>query len=352
MDIKKALADKKPAIDAAIERAVPRHLDAKSAERILGKPRYAYDLPVAEKAVNHLVWDLLDRGGKRWRPALLLWAAEAVGGKKAAEMALEFAAIPEVLHNGTLVIDDLEDDSINRRGKPCLHRLYGTDLAVNAGNAMYFLPLQVLAGKKMDEKMKNRAYEVVVQEMVNLSYGQGFDIYWHHGHGKPSESEYLQMCAFKTGTLSRMSAKLGGILGGGSDKQVDALGQFAEGLGIAFQIQDDVLNLVLPEGAWGKDAGEDITEGPRSLVVIHALSKLAAREKQELLDILNSHTREKDSIARAISLIQKTGALEYANQKAESLVDAAWKKLAPQLKDGEAKDALWALAHYAIRRQQ
>lgn len=362
MDIKDALAKKRAAVDAAIEKYVPRTLDAKKAAFLLGKPRYVYDVNTAQKAVNDLVWDLLDRGGKRWRPALMLWVAEAIGGKKKADALMDFAVIPEVVHNGTLVIDDLEDDSLQRRGKPCLHRLYGTDLAVNAGNAMYFLPLLSFAKKRIvsDARLLN-AYETAVQEMVNLSYGQGFDILWHKGHGNPTQDEYLQMCAFKTGTLARMAAKLGAILADGTPEQVDAAGAFAEGLGIAFQIQDDILNLVLPETALehdehatsvlGKDSGEDITEGKRSLLVIHALGKLPKKEKQELLDILNAHTRDGKQIQLAISLIKKTGAIPYAQQKAKSLVQDAWKKLEPLLLEGEAQNALKALAYYAIERK-
>lgn len=352
MDIQDALNQKRKTIDAAIEKYVPRAMDAKKAEFLLGKPRYAYDVKTAQKAVNDLIWDLLDRGGKRWRPALMLWVAEAIGGKQKADRLTDFAAIPEVVHNGTLVIDDLEDGSLNRRGKPCLHRVYGTDLAVNAGNAMYFLPLLSLARRKgVSDAQLVKAYETVVQEMANLSFGQGFDILWHKGQGHPTQDEYLQMCAFKTGTLARMAAKLGAVLADGTPKQVDAAAAFAEGLGIAFQIQDDILNLTLPKDAWGKDVGEDITEGKRSLLVIHALSNLSKKEKQELLDILNAHTRDEALIQRAVHLIEKTSAIAYAQDKAKAIVQDAWKNVEPLLLEGQAKDALKALADYAIERR-
>lgn len=351
MDIQDALSKKKPAIDAAIEKYVPRQLDAKKTAFLLGKPRYAYDVKTAQKAVNDLIWDLLDRGGKRWRPALMLWVAEAVGGKEKADSLTDFAVIPEVVHNGTLVIDDLEDGSLNRRGKPCLHQLYGTDLAVNVGNAMYFLPLLAFAKKKsVSDAHLVQAYETIVQEMVNLSYGQGIDIVWHNGHGRPTEEQYLQMCAYKTGTLARMAAKLGAILAGGSAKQIDAVSAFAEGLGVAFQIQDDILNVTLAKGQWGKDIGEDITEGKRSLLVIHASETLTKKENAELLEILDAHTRDETRIQRAISLIQKSGAIAYAQEKARQLVQDAWKNVEPLLREGEAKNALKALANYAIQR--
>ncbi|MBI5226692.1 polyprenyl synthetase family protein [Candidatus Micrarchaeota archaeon] len=353
IDIQKKLAQIRPKIDAAIETYVPRTLDSRRAEFLLGSARYEYDLKAGQTAIHDPIWDLLDRGGKRWRPALMLWAADAVAGPKTAEKLFDFAAIVEVVHNGTLVADDLEDDSLTRRGKPCLHRIYGVDVAVNAGNSMYFLPLLSLAKKKIvPDSVLVKAYEVYIQEMVNLSYGQAFDIAWHHGHADSvTEDQYLQMCAYKTGTLARMAAKLGAILAQADAKTVDAFGEFAESIGIAFQIQDDTLNLVSKPDEYGKDVGEDITEGKRSLLVIHALSKLNSPEKKELLSILNSHTREQKQINRAIALVQRTGAFEYAQAKARHLVDLAWKKLEPHLKASEAKDTLEALAWYAVERK-
>ncbi|MBI2446118.1 polyprenyl synthetase family protein [Candidatus Micrarchaeota archaeon] len=352
-DIRKKLAETKPRIDAAIQTYVPRRFDAKAAEFVLGKARYAYDLDAGQNAVQDVIWDLIDRGGKRWRPALMLWTAESVAGKKAADKLTDFAAIVEVVHNGTLAVDDLEDGSLTRRGKPCLHVAYGVDVAVNAGNAMYFLPLLALAKKKVvPDAVLVQAYETILQELINLSYGQAFDIWWHKGHSeKVTEAQYLQMCAYKTGTLARMAAKMGAILAEAKPDVVEAFGEFAESLGIAFQIQDDVLNLVSKPEEYGKDVGEDITEGKRSLLVIRAFSKLPAAEKKELVAILNAHTREQMQINRAIALIRKSGAFQYAEKKAHDLVESAWKKLSPHLKPSEAKDSLEALAWYAVERK-
>ncbi len=353
IDVKKKLEQTKPIIDAAIETYVPRQLSAQKAEFIFGKARYEYDLDAAQHAIQDVIWDLLDRGGKRWRPALMLWTAESIAGKKAAEKLVDFSAIVEVVHNGTLAIDDLEDGSLKRRGKPCLHHVYGVDVAVNAGNAMYFIPLLALAKKRIvPDAVIIRAYEVIIQELVNLSYGQAFDIWWHKGYAAHvTEAQYLQMCAYKTGTLARMAAKLGAILAQAKPDVVESFGEFAESLGIAFQIQDDLLNLVSKPETYGKDVGEDVTEGKRSLLVIHALQKLPAAEKKVLLSILNGHTRDQKQIDRAIALIRQSGAFEYAHKKARELVESAWKKLSPHLKPSEAKDNLEALAWYAIERK-
>jgi geranylgeranyl pyrophosphate synthase len=162
-----------------------------------------------------------------------------------------------------LAVDDIEDDSKLRRGKPCLHLIYGTDVAINAGNGMlhlcfnsqplhsllivivsvsgmYFFPLVVfrdLKKKGFADATINKCYELYSEEMIKLHFGQGLDIWWHTGKGNPSADEYLQMCAYKTGTLARLSAKLSAIISGGSEAQAEAIGKFAETIGVAFQIQ-------------------------------------------------------------------------------------------------------------------
>ncbi|MEM7817415.1 MAG: polyprenyl synthetase family protein, partial [Candidatus Aenigmatarchaeota archaeon] len=166
IDIEKLLAQKSELIDKAIEKWLPRRYDAMALERTFGKPRFKYNIEAANRAIAEPVWDLLDRGGKRWRPALLLLVCEALGGD--AEAALDWAIIPELVHNGTLMVDDVEDSSELRRGKPCTYKIFGTDIAVNAGNALYYMPLQVLLKSKLADERLKRAYEIYAQEMVNI----------------------------------------------------------------------------------------------------------------------------------------------------------------------------------------
>ena len=142
---------------------------------------YSYTFEPLNKAIADPIWDMLDRGGKRWRPAFFLLICEALGQKS--DYCLDFSIIPEVIHNGTLVIDDIEDSSEIRRGKPCTHKIFQIDIAINAGNAMYYLPLLPLMAQreKLSPEMQRDIYEVYVQEMINLSMGQAMDIAWHRG---------------------------------------------------------------------------------------------------------------------------------------------------------------------------
>ena len=315
----------------------------------IGSPNFGLDLNAPQRAITDPVWDFISRGGKRWRPALLLLACEAVGGSK--KMALPYTVIPELVHNGTIMIDDIEDNSSMRRGKPTTHLLYGVDVAVNAGNAMYFLPLTVLMNDgKIPAEKKAKIYSIYASEMIQLSLGQATDIFWHKGCSNPTEAQYLQMCSYKTGSLARMASKLGAVLGGANPNQVKAFGGFATSIGVAFQIQDDILNIIPEHVEWGKEIGEDIKEGKRSLMVIHALSQIKPGQKNRLLGILNSKEKSDSDVAQAISIIKNSGSVEYAKGVARELVSSSWKKLDKNIEESQAKTLLKEFADYMIER--
>lgn len=350
IDIESVLEGNKAEIDSAMARYVPKRYDKASLEFALGKARYAYDIESASDAVTVPAWDLLSRGGKRWRPALFLLIAESLGADP--KKLIDLAIIPELVHNGTLMIDDIEDDSALRRGKPTVHKVFGVDVAINAGNALYYLPLLPLLRnkKKIPVKKLNNAYEIYVQEMINLHFGQGFDIWWHKGKKEPTESEYLQMCAYKTGTLARMAAKLGALFADGTDEQIEVAGRFAEAIGVAFQIQDDILNIAGEKFSKGKGLGEDIHEGKRTLMVIHCLSNAPKKEADRLRVIMNSHPSDQKVIDEAIDIIKTQGSIDYAKGCASKLVSEAWVAFDTSFPKSEAKEKLQAFALYLIER--
>jgi geranylgeranyl pyrophosphate synthase len=354
LNIERFLEEQAPLIDKAIEKYIPRKF---SKDAVLFKvipSRYSHNLESLNKAIAEPIWEILDRGGKRWRPSLFLLICEALGKKR--EECIDFAIIPEVVHNGTLIVDDIEDTSELRRGKPCTYRIYGVDIAVNAGNAMYYLPLLPLMEKKDTipaEKLRD-VYEIYVQEMINLSMGQAMDIAWHRGLAKAnevSEEDYLQMCAYKTGTLARMAAKLAAALACAEKDLVKKLGRFAESIGVAFQMQDDILDLTGTEFAKKKGGlGQDITEGKRTLMVIHTLKVATPKDRKRLVEILNTHTSDQALRDEAIALIQKYGSIEYTKQKAQKMVADSWKKVDKLLKPSAGKEKLKAFAEFLIKR--
>ncbi len=354
MDITKFLQEIAPLIDRTIEKYIPREFTEGSVLFKVNPPKFSSNLEALNKGISEPIWEILERGGKRWRPALFLLICEALG--KNSKDCLDLAIIPEVVHNGTLMVDDIEDASELRRGKPCTYKIYGVDIAVNAGNAMYYLPLLPLMEKKakLSAETLRDIYEVYVQEMINLSLGQAMDITWHRGIANAdnlNEGNYLQMCAYKTGTLARMSAKISAVLAGASNELVEKLGGFAESIGVAFQMQDDVLDLTGKEfGEKKGGVGQDITEGKRTLMVIRTLKNADNADRNRLIQILNKHTSDQTLRDEAIALMQKYDAIEYVKCTATRIVEESWNEVDKLLPASKAKEKLKAFAEFLIKR--
>lgn len=353
MSIEKFLEEKASVIDKAVEKYIPREFDKNAVVFALSRPEFGYNLEALNKAIAEPIWEFLDRGGKRWRPSLFLLVIEALG--KNPKDYLDFAIIPELIHNGTLMVDDIEDDSKVRREKPCTHILYGLDIAINAGNAMYYLPLLTLVKSKFSATKLKKIYEIYVLEMINLSFGQAMDIAWHRGLADADqleERQYLQMCAYKTGTLARMSAKMAAVLADADYELTEILGKFAESIGVGFQIQDDILDLVGEEFAKKKGGlGKDITEGKRTLVVIHTLKKANQNDRKRLLEILRMHSDDTKVVGEAIEIMKKYDSIEYAKEFSKNMVKENWKKVEKFLPSSEAKGKLKEFADYLIERK-
>ena len=353
--IEEFLQERVKVIDEMIEKYIPRKFEKDAVIFTLSQPRYSTNVEALNKTIAEPIWDFLDRGGKRWRPGLFLLICEALGRNP--EDFLEYAIIPEIIHNGTLMVDDIEDQSELRRGKPCTYKIFGLDIAINTGNAMYYLPLITLVKNKnkIPESILNKVYEIYVKEMINLSFGQAMDITWHRGLSGADEIEehdYLQMCAYKTGTLARMAAKLAAVLSGADDDLIEKLGIFAESIGIAFQIQDDILDLTGKEFTKKKGAkGMDISEGKRTLIVIHTLKNATPADSRRLKKLLNMHTSKQELRTEAIAIIERYHAIEYAKEFARKIVKNSWNDVKVILAPSDAKEKLWNFARYLIERK-
>lgn len=330
-------------VNNKLEEFLPKNITDEWVESVL--PNCTYDKNVLN-SITEPIWEFLMRGGKRWRPILMMLCCDAVGGNP---KVTDFIPFVELIHNGTLMVDDIEDNSDTRRGKPCTHKIYGNDVAINTGNLMYYLPYLILKKSDIDSATKLKIHEATAEDMFKLHLGQGMDIYWHNGGELITEDLYLQMCAFKTGTLARMSAKIGGTLGGASKNQIDALGSFAESLGVGFQIQDDILNIA--NKGWGKDFGDDINEGKRTLMVIYVLKNGTEVDVKRLTEILDMHTNDKSLIEEAIDILKKYDTIDYAKSKSQVIVKSAWEKLEPLLDETDAKEKLKLFCDFVVDRE-
>ena len=350
------LAKWQPVVDEAIEDLLPRVVDDAYLADFFGPPTYDYHAGAIDTALAQPLWELLDRGGKRWRAVLCLLLVEAFGEDP--EQYLEYAAIPEILHNGTIIVDDVEDGATMRRGGPALHHEFGLDVALNAGNAIYFLPLKVISRNPgdLDAEAQLDAYEMLMYELNRTHLGQGMDIAWHNQEEiQATEAQYYEMCACKTGALARIVARLAAIVTGQSDDVEEQVAKYAEDLALAFQIGDDILdveNTLDEAGDFGKAFGNDVREGKKTLMVIHAAEHAPADDVARLESILWSDENSDDEILEAIDILQDAGSIEYAREHAIELAERARSHLDGLELAPEPDAHLRAFTHFVVERDR
>ncbi|WP_255169799.1 polyprenyl synthetase family protein [Natrononativus amylolyticus] len=352
--MRETLAEWRPVIDETIADLLPREVDAEYLESFFGEATYSYDPEGVQCALSDPVWDLLDRGGKRWRAVLFLVFLEAFGEDP--EPYLPYACIPEILHNGTIIVDDVEDGAAIRRGEPALHHVYGEDVALNAGNAMYFLPLKILTNDPADLPAERRlaAYEMLMYELNRTHLGQGMDIYWHNEREvRIGREEYLEMCACKTGCLGRIVAQLAAIVADQPPEVTAAVADYAELTSIAFQVGDDILdveNSLGRAGEFGKEFGNDIREGKKTLLVIHAIEESDPADAERLQEILGAETNTDEEIVEALSIIEGAGSIEYARERALELAAEARENVRGLDLEPAATDQLLEFTEFVVAR--
>jgi len=290
-----------------------------------------------------------DNAGKRHRPLICLLACEAVGGDS--DLARCAAASIEHFHTAALIHDDIEDSSLTRRGEPCLHIREGEGLAINAGD----LALSLVTGSVVDDPNLDDATKLkVLHELVDMTTrtieGQALDIGWaRDDRFDLTVDDYLVMANHKTAFYSgAVPLAIGSIIGGGTAEQTEVLRDFGMAAGLAFQIQDDVLNLVGTREATKKDFRSDLTEGKRTLVAVHALQHSPRRD--ELLAILSARETSVEVLARAVEIMRESGSIDYANDYARDLVIAAKRALDDELPKGKAKTLLLSMADFFVKR--
>jgi geranylgeranyl diphosphate synthase type I len=322
--MRSVLEEWRPVVDETIESLLPRTVDDAYLTDFFGEASYAYDPAAIQQALADPIWDLLDRGGKRWRAVLFLLFVDAFGEDP--EEYLEYAVIPEVLHNGTIIVDDVEDGATHRRGGPALHHVHGTDVALNAGNAMYFLPLKVITRDPGDlpPAVRLDAYEMLMYELNRTHLGQGMDICWHNEKEITiTEEQYLEMCACKTGCLGRIVARLAAIVTESADCEAQ-VADYAEDMAVAFQIADDVLDVEYAHeegGAFGKGVGNDVREGKKTLMAIHAAEHAPPEAAARLEELLWAEENTDEEVAEAIEILEDAGSVEYARGVAADLAE-------------------------------
>ncbi|MCL2791871.1 MAG: polyprenyl synthetase family protein [Spirochaetaceae bacterium] len=290
--------------------------------------------------INTPLLDLLERGGKRWRPMLMSLLYE-IKNSDAAKI-IPLTSLVEMAHNASLIVDDIEDNSDLRRGKPAIHILHGVDMGINSANFLYFLAFDAIEKSDFDDSQKFLFYCYYTKAMTRLHIGQGLDIQWHNDHSFfPEEEEYHQMCRFKTGALSRLSAEIALSASGSSEGEICEVARACEEMGVGFQIIDDVINLT--KGNPGKKRGDDIIEGKKSLPVILFNQDKGDIEALALCfnEAASIDTEKRDrAVEKAISLLEKNNSIEKAKIKALDILERSAKTIESRYEKSTARELI------------
>ncbi|MBI5101893.1 MAG: polyprenyl synthetase family protein [Nitrospirae bacterium] len=349
-DFQKYTAPLVRSVDDCIERFLPREFDNARHLIYAGADSWRQEPAAYEAILSEPIWDLVSRKGKRWRPLFGFLMTETLGVSfEPYEMLL--SVIPELCHTGALIIDDIEDGSIIRRGTDCVHIRYGLDVALNAANTVYFLPYLLLADHPLLSTVQRLdMYRLMIEDMVRSHLGQGLDIFRSRNLTEANlrrwrksglKRKILQMYEYKTSTPLESAAKFACIIANADEAVRHASGSFAKVFGTAFQIIDDVHNFS-ESRAWRKTPGEDISSGKLTYVTLRAIELLKDKDSLRLQKILCSKMlREDPSVLReAIGLVRGSGALRLCQQDAGAMVEREWKRFSASVPPSESKTML------------
>lgn len=289
------------------------------------------------------------RGGKLLRPSLCLLSCEAAGGDAAS--ALPAAAAVELLHNFTLIHDDVEDASPQRHGRSTLWKLRDEAQAINTGDGMFALAHLTLLGLSQRGQPADRvlaAVRLLDEATLRLCQGQHLDLTFAE-EASITEAQYIEMIEGKTASLLAASCALGALLGGAPPATVAALHEFGRRLGLAFQIRDDVLGCWGDAAETGKPAGDDLREGKKSYPVVVGLERASAEQRAALTAVLAGGAPD-EAISSACRLLEELGAREACEIAARGHAGGAIAALQGLALHPDRRPELEALAHFAVAR--
>ena len=303
---------------------------------------------------------LLDAGGKRLRPTVLLLVADALADVEpmseayrkfpaldGTELDVMAAAVSiEVIQSFTLIHDDIMDDDDLRRGVPSVHRAYDTETAILAGDTLYSKAFEIMLETGATPERCVTALDVLASTCTKICEGQALDVSFEE---RPDvlPDEYLEMIENKTAVLYGAAAKVPAVLVGADEETCEALYQYGIDVGRAFQIQDDVLDLTVPSEKLGKQRGSDLVENKQTIITLHARSQ--GVDVDSLVETETVGDVTEAEIDDAVERLEAAGSIEYASGKAQELVQRGKDHLSV-LPDNESRFLLEQIADYLIER--
>ncbi len=310
--------------------------------------------------VDHMIRpirEITDRGGKSWRSYATVACCDIVGGNS--QKAKDWLALPEMMHVGSLIVDDVEDKSDVRRGGPACHHIYGEPIAINAGSACYFLGQICINEADITDAKKLKVYNLYFEALRAAHTGQALDIAGldymmddvmeEDSKAKLLVKRVLGTHRLKSAAPASYLARIGALLGDGNEEQVNGLADYFEALGIAFQIIDDTLNLKGFDDDL-KTKAEDITAGKITYPIAKGMAALSKEDRARLWEIVQMKTDDLALLTEAMALLKREQVIENCEKEAKRIMDRAWKKLDPLVRDSMVKLNLRAFSWYVLER--
>jgi geranylgeranyl diphosphate synthase type II len=288
---------------------------------------------------------ILNSGGKRLRPLLVLLSARAVGSRF--NKVYNAAAAVEMLHNFTLVHDDIMDKADKRRGRLTLHKKYDHNTAILVGDSLLSVAYEFLL--KDCNGNANEVLSSFTKGLVEVCEGQSMDTDFE---SKPNVSinEYILMIKKKTAAMAEMCCRIGATLGGGSKQQVIALSNFGLNLGTAFQFQDDLLDIVADEKVFGKSIGGDLVAGKKTYLFLRALEKAKGKDKVNLVKFVKNKGIRKNQVKKYKEIYDSLNVLNDASKKIRYYTNKALKSL--DVFDEKNREVFYWLAESLLNRSK
>ena len=304
--------------------------------KLKGKPTQLYD------AASYLIVN----GGKRLRPFMVMKSCEILGGEL--KDAMPAACAVEMIHNFTLVHDDIMDNDEMRHGVPTVHKKFGIPIAILAGDVLFSKAYQILSNSNLPSKASNELVSRLAKACVDVCEGQLLDIKMAESKKIPSQANYIKMIEKKTSSLFDVSCSMGAICAKAKQRDITKLSTFGKNLGIAFQITDDLIGVLGDPRMTKKPVGNDLREGKKSLPIVLAITKSKGNDKKIILKTFGNAKATKRDIEKAVESIRALGIEKIVRKQALLYSEKAQKSLNNY--SGSAKIELLNLLNFVVKR--
>ena len=304
--------------------------------KLKGNPKKLYD------AAGHLIVN----GGKRLRPYMVIRSCQILGGKSSTAMIA--ASAVEMVHNFTLVHDDIMDNDEMRHGVPTVHKKFGMPIAILAGDVLFSKAFQIISESKLSPKATTHLISRLAKACVDVCEGQLLDIKMADEKRIPTEKEYITMIGKKTAALFDVSCAMGAISATNKPKDISNLSTFGKNLGIAFQITDDLIGVMGDPKVTKKPVGNDLREGKKSLPILMAIKLAKGKDKKIILKAFGNSKISKKDLSKSVEVIRSLGIEEKVRNQALKYAEKSEKSLKKY--NGAAKVELTALLDFVVKR--